>query len=115
MKATVHRSPVTTNPLTAATDWLERRHMELRERRQEASLRELERDLGKLVEDRVNACRMAAIAEAIGTADLAEAVGASPTSSAFPNNRGRLRSLGLIDYPSAGAVRAAGMLFPGNG
>ncbi|MER9961690.1 hypothetical protein NKJ72_12095 [Mesorhizobium sp. M0045] len=50
---------------------------------------------------------------AISTADLAEAAGASPTSSAFANNRGRLRSLGLIDYPSSGQVRAADLLFPG--
>lgn len=43
---------------------------------------------------------------------LAEAVGASPTSSTFTNNLGRLRSLGLITYPIAGAARADDRLFP---
>lgn len=44
---------------------------------------------------------------------LASDIGASVTSSAFANNKGRLRSLGLIDYPAAGMVRAADLLFPG--
>ncbi len=48
----------------------------------------------------------------IGKAELAEAVGASATSSTYTNNLGRLRSLGLITYPCQGVVRAAEVLFP---
>lgn len=44
--------------------------------------------------------------------DLATMAEASPTSSGFANNKGRLRSLGLIDYPSQGRVRAGDVLFP---
>jgi uncharacterized protein len=43
---------------------------------------------------------------------LAEAIGASATSSAFANNLGRLRTLGLITYPASGRVRADDRLFP---
>lgn len=42
---------------------------------------------------------------------LAEAACASPTSSAFANNLGALRSLGLLRYPSRGQVVAADALF----
>ena len=42
---------------------------------------------------------------------LASDVGASPRSSAFVNNLGALRSLGLIDYPSPGTVAACSILF----
>ena len=41
-------------------------------------------------------------------ADLAQA---SSTSSAYINNLGALRSLGLLDYPSQGLVRAQPLLF----
>ena len=44
--------------------------------------------------------------------ELASLAGVSPVSSAFANNRGRLRSLGLLTYPEAGLVRAADVLFP---
>lgn len=44
--------------------------------------------------------------------DLAEVSGYSVTSSTFSNLRGSLRSLGFIDYPTAGMVIAAGWLFP---
>jgi hypothetical protein len=44
--------------------------------------------------------------------ELAACVGASPTSSSFTNNLGRLRTLGLIDYPSPGLARADDRLFP---
>lgn len=37
---------------------------------------------------------------------------ASPTSSAFANNLGRMRTLGIIDYPESGFVAATGLLFP---
>lgn len=44
---------------------------------------------------------------------LATETGASLTSSAFSNNLGFLRnSLGLIDYPSPGLVKATDLLFP---
>lgn len=37
---------------------------------------------------------------------------ADDNNGAFKNNRGRLRSLGLVTYPSGGHVRAADILFP---
>lgn len=43
---------------------------------------------------------------------LAQAVGASATSSSFANNLGRLRSLGLIVYRDGGKVRADDRLYP---
>ncbi len=49
--------------------------------------------------------------EALPKAELAERAGASATSSAFSNNLGSLRSLGLIDYPSPGYVAALPVLF----
>lgn len=48
----------------------------------------------------------------IEKADAAERAGASPTSSVFANNLGRLRSLGFIDYPRPGLVAATALLFP---
>lgn len=42
---------------------------------------------------------------------LASNADASATSSAFANNLGALRSLGFIEYPDRGIVRAAGVLF----
>lgn len=48
---------------------------------------------------------------AIDKSELAEAVGQSPTSGGYFNNLGRLRSLGLIDYPSKGQVAALPVLF----
>lgn len=44
--------------------------------------------------------------------EIAQAAGASPNASGYQNNLGRLRTLGLITYPSAGRVRAADRLFP---
>jgi hypothetical protein len=46
---------------------------------------------------------------------LAQAVGASATSSTYTNNLGALRSLGAIDYPERGRVRATAMMFPFTG
>lgn len=43
--------------------------------------------------------------------ELAEKVGQSPTSGSYFNNLGRLRSLGLIDYPQSGYVVASSVLF----
>lgn len=48
---------------------------------------------------------------AIAKEDLAAAAEASVTSSAFANNLGALRSLGLIDYPAPGHVAALPVLF----
>ena len=48
----------------------------------------------------------------LSKAELAEACGASATSSAFVNNVGNLRSLGLVDYPQQGYVAATNLLFP---
>lgn len=46
-----------------------------------------------------------------GKDEVAQAVGQSPTSGGYFNNLGRLRSLGFIEYPTAGRVRAADVLF----
>lgn len=44
--------------------------------------------------------------------DLAAAAGYTAGAGAFNNPRGRLRSLGLIDYPTPGMVVAKSLLFP---
>ncbi len=44
--------------------------------------------------------------------DLAPLAGYSDENGAFNNNRGRLRTLGLVTYPTKGSVRAADILFP---
>lgn len=49
--------------------------------------------------------------EPIRRDELAQAADASPTSSAFSNNLGTLRSLGLIDYRPGGQVVALPILF----
>lgn len=43
--------------------------------------------------------------------DLAREAGYEPGGGAFNNPRGRLRTLGLVDYPERGKVRAAELLF----
>lgn len=43
---------------------------------------------------------------------LAEAAGYAPGAGAFNNPRGRLKSLGLIEYPQPGMARARDLLFP---
>lgn len=43
--------------------------------------------------------------------DLANWIGVSPTSGGYFNNLGSLRSLGLIDYPQSGMVKAQPVLF----
>ncbi|HLJ73181.1 MAG TPA: DUF853 domain-containing protein, partial [Thermoanaerobaculia bacterium] len=48
---------------------------------------------------------------ALDKVTLAEAAGASPTSSAYANNLGSLRTLGVIDYPRQGEVIASPVLF----
>jgi hypothetical protein len=44
---------------------------------------------------------------------LAAAADYSATSSSFEKARGKLRSLGLVEYPKPGQVRATDLLFPG--
>jgi hypothetical protein len=44
--------------------------------------------------------------------ELAMQSGYEVGGGAFNNPRGRLRTLGLIDYPHRGTVRAADLLFP---
>lgn len=44
--------------------------------------------------------------------EIAEKVGVSAASSGFEKNLGTLRTLGAIDYPAKGRVRAADLLFP---
>jgi hypothetical protein len=50
--------------------------------------------------------------DAISKEDLAQAVDVSAGSGSYANNLGRLRTLGVIDYPSRGMVRAHDVLFP---
>lgn len=50
--------------------------------------------------------------DAISKEELAEQSGYSPTSGHFQNVMGRLRTLGLIDYPEPGCVIAQDILFP---
>jgi predicted transcriptional regulator len=49
--------------------------------------------------------------ESLAKEELAELAGASAASSAYANNVSSLRSLGLIEYPSPGRVRARSILF----
>jgi len=49
--------------------------------------------------------------ESLSNDELAEAAGYTAGAGAFNNPRGRLRSLGLIDYPSPGRVVAKSLLF----
>ncbi len=44
--------------------------------------------------------------------ELAEQIGASASSSGFQNNLGKLRTMGVITYPSKGLVKASELLFP---
>ena len=48
---------------------------------------------------------------AMSNEELAAAAGYTPNAGAFNNPRGRLRSLGLIDYPRPGHVVAKSLLF----
>lgn len=51
--------------------------------------------------------------EPVDLVSLAQASGYEKGGGAFNNTRGRLRSLGLIDYPAAGFVVAKSLLFVG--
>jgi hypothetical protein len=49
--------------------------------------------------------------EQVEKAVLAQDSEQSPTSSGYANNLSALRSLGVLDYPERGFVRAADILF----
>lgn len=53
--------------------------------------------------------------DALSKADLAEQAQVSAASSGYTNNLGALRSLGLVEYPSPGAVVATSVLFLSEG
>ncbi len=55
---------------------------------------------------------LGAYPEPMASEELAQAAGYSATSSSFTNTKGRLRTLGLIDYPASGHVVATPILFP---
>jgi len=80
-----------------------------------ASTQELhERILAKLPgpEQRVLQPLLAAYPQPMDSADLAHAAGYTPGAGSFNNPRGRLRTLGLIDYPTPGQCVARALLFP---
>ena len=54
---------------------------------------------------------LAAYPDRVNAADVADVAGYSLTSSSFSNARGRLRTLGLIEIPAPGVLRAASFLF----
>lgn len=55
---------------------------------------------------------LAAYPRHLDSAALAAAADYSPTSSGFQNLRGQMRTLGFLDYPAPGQVRASDWLFP---
>lgn len=80
-----------------------------------ASTQELhERILAKLPgpEQRLLQPLLVAYPMPMDSADLARAAGYTPGAGSFNNPRGRLRTLGLIDYPSPGQCVARALLFP---
>lgn len=62
-------------------------------------------------QDSILRCLIALYPGEIMKEDLAIATNQSPTSGGYFNNLGRLRSLGLIDYPRPGFVVAKSVLF----
>jgi len=71
--------------------------------------------LGKLPgpEGRILTVLLKHYPKAIDSTKLAEASGYTPGSGGFNNPRGRLKTLGLVEYPSPGMVIAKPLLFPG--
>jgi len=49
---------------------------------------------------------------AVPVAEVANSAGYHPNAKSFANMKGRLRTLGLIDYPSSGNMVATDVLFP---
>jgi uncharacterized protein len=75
-------------------------------------------DLHRALQDRLQPAKWRILAACIDRypaacdrAQLAETAGASAASSAFSNNVSALKTLGVIDYPGKGLVRAADLLF----
>lgn len=64
-------------------------------------------------EARILSVLLDAYPEAVANDDLARQAGYEPGGGAFNNPRGRLRSLGLVDYPQRGTVVARAVLFVG--
>jgi hypothetical protein len=50
--------------------------------------------------------------EPMSNEELADAASYTPNTGGYNNPRGRLRSLGLVEYPAPGQVRANDLLFP---
>lgn len=63
-------------------------------------------------EQRILQPLLAAYPDAIDNDALAEQANYTPNTGGYNNPRGRLRSLGLIEYPRPGQVRARDLLFP---
>jgi hypothetical protein len=55
---------------------------------------------------------LACYPQPMAKAELAAKIQVSPDSGSYANNLGRLRTLGAIEYPRPGFVRAAEVLFP---
>jgi hypothetical protein len=55
---------------------------------------------------------LGAYPDSLSNEDLAAAAGYTPNAGAYNNPRGRLRMLGLVDYPRPGHVVAREILFP---
>ena len=55
---------------------------------------------------------LAAYPDSIASDDVAAVAGYSPGSGNFNNLRGSLKTIGLVEYPSPGQMRAADWLFP---
>ena len=62
-------------------------------------------------ERKILSVAIAAYPRAISSEECARHAGYEPGGGAFNNPRGRLRSLGLIEYPQGGFVRARDLLF----
>jgi hypothetical protein len=72
-------------------------------------------NLGAVLVEEMTACRLQEFPDAVNRDTLAAIAKQSPTSSGYRNNLGALRSLGLLDYVTGGAVVALPVLFPGRG
>lgn len=70
--------------------------------------------LGKLPgpEGRILSVLLKHYPKSMDSTKLAEASGYTPGSGGFNNPRGRLKTLGLVEYPSPGMVVAKDLLFP---
>jgi hypothetical protein len=64
------------------------------------------------VAQRILAPLLDAYPESVETAAIAKAAGYHPNAKSFANMKGRLRTLGLVDYPGPGQMVATAVLFP---